>query len=147
MPPGHPATAVLTYRAGEWTAAFRDEATGEWDGTLTEIVAGYGYWIETPSPTVLSTVIVESALGAVVPTVPVTSGWNLLGVVDIERGEAGVTKRPVSEYLASVAWSFAYGFDNQTNSWEKLANAPDGGDVVNGAGYWVWIEEPGLLIP
>ena len=147
LPPDHPATAVLTYRAGEWTAAFRDEATGEWDGTLTEIVAGYGYWIETPSPTLLSTVIVESALGAVVPTVPVTSGWNLLGVVDIERGEAGVTKRPVSEYLASVAWSFAYGFDNQTNSWEKLANAPDGGDVVNGAGYWVWIEEPGLLVP
>ena len=147
LPPGHPATAVLTYRAGEWTAAFRDEATGEWDGTLTEIVAGYGYWIETPNSTVLSTVIVESAQGAVVPTFPVTSGWNLLGVVDIERGEAGVTKRPVSEYLASVAWSFAYGFDNQTNSWEKLANAPDGGDVVNGAGYWVWIEEPGLLIP
>ena len=147
LPPGHPATAVLTYRAGEWTAAFRDEATGEWDGTLTEIVAGYGYWIETPSPTVLSTVIVESALGAVVPTFPVTSGWNLFGVVDIERGEAGVTKRPVSEYLASVAWSFAYGFDNQTNSWEKLANAPDGGDVVNGAGYWVWVEEPGLLVP
>ena len=147
LPPGHPATAVLTYRAGEWTAAFRDEATGEWDGTLTEIVAGYGYWIETPSSTLLSTVIVESALGAVVPTVPVTSGWNLLGIVDIERGEAGVTKRPVGEYLASVAWSFAYGFDNQTNSWEKLANAPDGGDVVNGAGYWVWIEEPGLLVP
>ena len=147
LPPDHPATAVLTYRAGEWTAAFRDEATGEWDGTLTEIVAGYGYWIETPNSTVLSTVIVESAQGAVVPTVPVTTGWNLLGVVDIERGEAGVTKRPVNEYLASVAWSFAYGFDNQTNSWEKLANAPDGGDVVNGAGYWVWIEEPGLLIP
>ena len=147
LPPGHPATAVLTFQVGEWTAAFRDEATGEWDGTLTEIVTGYGYWIETPSPTVLSTVIVESALGAVVPTVPVTSGWNLLGIVDIERGEAGVTKRPASEYLASVAWSFAYGFDNQTNSWEKLANAPDGGDVVNGAGYWVWIEDPGLLVP
>ena len=147
LPPGHPATAVLTYRAGEWTAAFRDETTGEWDGTLTEIVAGYGYWIETPSSTSLSTVIVEPAPGSVLPTFPVTSGWNLLGIVDVDRGEAGVTKRPVSKYLASVAWPFAYGFDNQTNSWEKLTNAPDGGDVVNGSGYWVWIEEPGLLVP
>ena len=147
LPPGHPAIAVLTYRAGEWIAAFRDEATGEWDGTLTEIVAGYGYWIETPSSTSLSTVIAEPAPGSILPTFPVTTGWNLLGIVDVDRGEAGVTKRPVSEYLASVAWSFAYGFDNQTNSWKKLANALDGGDVVNGAGYWVWIEELGLLVP
>ena len=147
LPPDHPAIAVLTYRVGEWIAAFRDEATGEWDGTLTEIVAGYGYWIETPSSTSLSTVIAEPAPGSVLPTFPVTTGWNLLGIVDVDRGEAGVTRRPVSEYLASVAWSFSYGFDNQTNSWEKLANAPDGGDVVNGAGYWVWIEEPGLLVP
>ena len=40
------AAIVLGYQSGAWVSAIRNDAN-EWLGTLTDIVGGYGYWVQT----------------------------------------------------------------------------------------------------
>ena len=40
------ADTVLGYQGGEWVTAVRNE-DGRWQGTLTDIRGGYGYWVRT----------------------------------------------------------------------------------------------------
>ena len=40
------AAIVLGYQNGAWVSAIRNDAD-EWQGTLTDIVGGYGYWVQT----------------------------------------------------------------------------------------------------
>ena len=130
LPDDHPASTVLSYQNGEWVSANRPKLadrtaeTSAWSGTLTDITAGYGYFIETDGFDELSTLIPEASPTTQLPTVPVTSGWNLLGVVDVSQGDAGDTSRRADLYLASIEWSVAYGFDTTTNRWQKVVSAP-----------------------
>ena len=83
------AAIVLGYQNGAWVSAIRNDAN-EWLGTLTEIVGGYGYWVQSDSVRDRSSAVIPSADPTdVLPTVPVIAGWNLLGVVDISQGVAG----------------------------------------------------------
>jgi hypothetical protein len=152
----HGASTVLSYQSGEWVSATRDAETGGWVGTLTDMVAGYGYFVQTDSFDPLATLIPEADPTTALPTVPVSSGWNLLGVVDVGQRDAGATI-DADLYFASIEWSVAYGFDTTTNRWEKLtedaSDNPDTADedenayVENGAGYWVWATKAGTLVP
>ena len=149
------ADTVLGYQSGEWVTAVKNE-DGRWQGTLTDIVGGYGYWIRTTAVETVETVIPPNLPTSVLPTVPVISGWNLLGVVDADQtkigAETGATQ-DADEYFTSLnVWRVAYGFETQQNRWSKLL--PDGQDadalpheVANGKGYWVWSTRPGTLVP
>jgi hypothetical protein len=146
---------VLGYQSGEWVTAVKND-DGRWQGTLTDIVGGYGYWIRTTAVETVETVIPPNLPTSVLPTVPVISGWNLLGVVDADQtkvdAETGATQ-DADEYFTSLnVWRVAYGFETQQNRWSKLL--PDGQDadalpheVANGKGYWVWSTRPGTLVP
>ena len=152
----HPAQTVLSYQNSEWVTAARDAETGDWVGTLTDISAGYGYFIQSGAFDDLATLIPEANPTTQLPVVSVNSGWNLLGVVDVGQEKAGTT-RDADEYFASIEWSVGYGFDTATNRWEKItkdasdnANTEDVDEndyVENGAGYWVWATEAGTLVP
>ncbi|MXX98304.1 MAG: hypothetical protein F4Y58_00125 [Gammaproteobacteria bacterium] len=146
------ADRVLGYQRGEWLTAVKNDE-GRWQGTLTEIRGGYGYWVQTTAIETISTVIPPIAPGqSDLPTVPVISGWNLLGVVDAAQRKAGATE-DADEYFTSLpAWRVAYSFETQQNRWAKLL--PDGEEadgtehtVANGRGYWVWSSRPGTLVP
>ena len=78
------ADTVLGYQSGEWVTAVRND-DGRWQGTLTDIVGGYGYWVRTTAVETIETVIPPILPTSNLPTVPVISGWNLLGVVDAEQ--------------------------------------------------------------
>ena len=142
---GLKADTVLGYQGGEWVTAVRNE-DGRWQGTLGQIVGGYGYWVRTTAVESISTVIPPIAPTTTLPTVPVVSGWNLLGVIDAEQRKAGTTE-DADQYLTSLsAWRVAYGFNTQVNQWTKLL--PGTTDTVaNGKGYWVWSTTPGTLVP
>ncbi len=181
LPADHPASSVLSYQNSEWVAANRPKLadrtaeTSAWAGTLTDIVAGYGYFIETDAFNDLATLIPEANPTTPLPTVPVVSGWNLLGVVDVDQGDSKVSRR-ADVYLASISWSVAYGFNTATNRWQKIVVAPEAANinsegkrvitaaaadveavlaskaspeysVMNGAGYWVWATKKGTLVP
>ena len=155
---------VLGYQGGAWQTAIREDAS--WSGTLTTIGGGWGYWVQSTAFETISTLISEADTSSTLPTIPVTQGWNLLGVMDIQQGGAGIApigKAEADDYFTSIPWRVAYSFDTRTSAWSKLApetgvvkadlpGAPTGtaavaDEVLNGKGYWVWSSTVGTLVP
>ena len=152
MGTGLDAAIVLGYQNGAWVSAIRNE--GEWLGTLTDIVGGYGYWVQTTVFESISAVIPSADPTDVLPSVPVIAGWNLLGIVDISQGAAGsepIGKQEADDYFVSIDWRVGYYFRNAANDWQKIvpdAEPSDGEpEILNGKGYWIWSIRPGKLVP
>ena len=165
------AVAVLGYRNGNWETAIRSKVDGTWSpwqGALTSMEGGYGYWIQTDGFESIETLIPEVDPASTLPTVPVGAGWNLLGVIDVRQAAAGkspLEKSEADDYFTSIPWRVAYSFETIENAWTKLI--PETGivaddltaaqkadeitavadEIVNGKGYWVWSSEPGTLVP
>ncbi len=144
------ASIVLAYQDDAWLTAVNDNGT--WRGTLTDIVGGYGYWVQTTAFEDISALIPETDTSSVLPTAKVIAGWNLLGVVDVRQNSAGKTPAgggEANDYFKNFDWKVAYSFDTSNNTWDKAI--PDDGDdndeIVNGKGYWVWSTEAGTLVP
>lgn len=162
IPPGGGISAVMSYQDSNWlTAAVAED--GSWRGSLTEIEAGYGYWVFATSFATVAPLIPEPSTTSLPPTVRVNHGWNLLGIVDLFQNAAG--KAPgagdgdgeADNYFGSFDWRVAYTFDGQYHRWVRIAPEDDKDDeaedddeppeIVNGRGYWVWSAEPGTLVP
>ena len=79
---------VLGYQEGDWITAIREE-DGTWRGRLETIDGGYGYWIHARTFESIETMLSEVDPAGTLPTVPVTAGWNLLGVLDIFQNDSG----------------------------------------------------------
>ena len=149
------ANTVLSYQEGEWLSAIRPDG-GEWQGTLEQIVGGYGYWVQTTAAETITTVIPPTLPNQVLPTVPITSGWNLVGVIDAAQNAVGAANaaQDPDKYFVNVSWRVAYGFETQGSRWVKILPKPSGTDdgtnddaIKNGSGYWLWSTEPGVLVP
>ena len=149
------ADTVLSYQEGEWLSAIRPDG-GEWQGTLEQIVGGYGYWVQTTAAETITTVIPPTLPNQVLPTVPITSGWNLVGVIDAAQNAttAADAAQDPDKYFVNVSWRVAYGFETQGSRWMKILPKPSGTDdganntaIRNGSGYWLWSTEPGVLVP
>ena len=166
IPPGAGVSTVMSYQDSNWlTAAVNEE--GSWQGSLTQIEAGYGYWVFATSFATLAPLIPETEPTSVPPTVRVTHGWNLIGVVDLFQnapgkapGANGGGSGEADDYFTSIDWRVAYTFDPQYHRWVRIAPEDDEDDdasstsaddeppeIVNGLGYWVWSSEPGTLVP
>ncbi len=152
---GMEANTVLSYQEGEWLSAIRPDG-GEWQGTLEQIVGGYGYWVQTTAAETITTVIPPTLPNQVLPTVPITSGWNLVGVIDAAQRAttAANAAQDPDKYFVNVSWRVAYGFATQGSQWVKILPKPSGTDdgtnntaIRNGSGYWLWSTEPGVLVP
>ena len=144
------ADTVLGYQSGEWVTSVRNE-DGRWQGTLTDIQGGYGYWVRTTVVETIETVIPPTLPTSVLPTVPIISGWNLVGVVDAAQRSPGEdVGEDADEYLTSLKgqWRVAYSFHTQLNQWEKLLPNPGEENLMlNGKGYWLWNTKPATLVP
>ena len=141
------ATIVLAYQDDEWLTAVNDQ--GEWRGTLTDIVGGYGYWVQTTAFESIETLIPETDTSSVLPTARVIKGWNLLGVVDVAQADAGDAPSggaDPDDYFNNFDWRVAYSFETERNQWNKLLPGANAG-IANGKGYWVWSTEAGTLVP
>ena len=162
IPPSGGISAVMSYQGSNWLTAAVDE-DGSWRGSLTEIEAGYGYWVYATSFATVAPLIPEQETTSLPPTIRVNHGWNLLGVIDLFQNAAG--KAPgagdgdgeADNYFGSFDWRVAYTFDGQYHRWVRIAPEDDKDDeeadddeppeIVNGRGYWVWSAEPGTLVP
>ena len=158
---GDSGTPVLSCQDGDWRTAILDD--GIWRGRLEEIVGGYGYWMFSIAPETIAVDIPEQERRETLPSVPVTHGWNLLGVIDFFRKEQAEPPGPADggggeadHYFATIPWRMAYTFDTPRNRWVRLiprddeSGTPDDGEppgIVNGRGYWVWSVEPSTLVP
>ena len=142
LPLTHPARTVFSYQNGHGAVAIHDSKMDVWVGSLTEIVAGYGYYISTTDSTPLETVLSETDSDDDLPEIPVVSGWNLLGVMDADQAPQGATV-DADDYFSEIEWSVAYGFDTAADRWHKITH--DSGVLKNGSGYWVWVSRYGCL--
>ena len=151
---GLEADTVLSYQEGEWLSAIRPDE-GDWQGTLDQMVGGYGYWVQTTAAETITAVIPPTLPNQVLPTVPITSGWNLVGVIDAAQRAVGTSAvNDPDKYFVNVSWRVAYGFETEGSRWVKILPKPSGTDdganntqIKNGAGYWLWSTEPGVLVP
>ena len=145
------ATIVLAYQDDAWLTAVNDNGT--WRGTLTDIVGGYGYWVQTTAFESIRTLIPETDTSSTLPTADVIEGWNLLGVVDVKQAKAGDEPSgggDPDDYFGNIAWKVAYSFDTDDNTWSKSipdTKAKDEKGINNGKGYWVWSTAAGTLVP
>ena len=160
---------VLAYQAGDWVTAIQEE-DGTWRGRLTEITGGYGYWIHARTFETIETMLAETDPASTLPTVAVTQGWNLLGVLDVYQNDDGeapglhtdeVAGDPEADnYLKSIEWRVAYTYDTTASLWVKTVPSSDTvigtddednpitkNEIENGMGYWVWSNTPGTLAP
>ncbi len=153
---------VLGYQQGDWVTAIQEE-DGTWRGRLTEITGGYGYWIHARTFETIETMLAETDPASTLPTVSVTQGWNLLGVLDVhqndqgqapgettkdESGDETVGSGEADEYLSSIPWRVAYTYDTTASLWVKTVPKDASDDeIVNGNGYWVWSNTPSTLAP
>ena len=147
-------TPVLSYQEGDWRTAILDD--GVWRGRLQEVAGGYGYWMFSIASETIAVHIPPQERRETLPAVPVTHGWNLLGVVDFSHNAqgkppgAGEGDGEADHYFIGIPWRMAYTYDTPGSRWVRLVpNSGTGGppEIVNGRGYWVWSEEPSTLVP
>ena len=121
---------VLGYQEGDWVTAIQQE-DGTWRGRLTEITGGYGYWVHARTFETVETMLAEADPASVLPTVAVTQGWNLLGVLDVYQNDAGEAPGAGSNgdeadnYLKSVPWRVAYTYATDRSLWIKTVPGSD----------------------
>ena len=157
---------VLGYQQGDWVTAIRED-DGTWRGRLTEITGGFGYWVHARTFESIETMLSEVDPAGTLPTVPVTAGWNLLGVLDIfqnaaspidkaeppgekTNGEFASANYEADNYFSSIDWKVSYTYDTTQSLWIKAvpgATSDGAKEILNGKGYWVWSPEPSTLVP
>lgn len=133
---------AYTWMYDRWVIAKR-ESSGNWSGDLTEMVDGRGYWVNSTDAVtlVLRTYAPVSVSGVLSYSYP--AGWNAIGFVSQQ------STKPVSSYLSNIdgKWTIIHSFD-QINGWQS--SSPSGVGFQNmeiGRGYWLYLSEPGTIIP
>jgi hypothetical protein len=148
IPSDHPATNVLSFTGGAWSVATRP-AGGAWEGSLTTVDGLHAYWVNTSSSAPVESLLQLPAAGTAntLPTVAVSSGWNLVPVIDLAQTKQGSgADQTGAAYFTSISWSVAYTYAAQTRAWTRVTPS-NGAKVTNGDGVWVWATRAGTLIP
>jgi hypothetical protein len=127
-----------------------DAATATWlvwtpgGGTLTEMVDGLGYWVFAGTA---GTMIFDGQPmpdpPALPPTYDVVAGWNMIGV----KSETPVHH---SAYLMSITgdYSVLYAMDADSGMWIGVyPKEENGGMMVPGHGFWIWMNSAGTIVP
>ena len=142
-------SAVLTYdnATGSWLTAIREE-NGAFTGDLFTIDANHGYWVFSASALDLEIMLLRTYdLTIFPPSIDVIMGWNLVPVMDVLQQPAG-TAIKASEYFANIDATVAFGYDSTEQKMTKLSLTKDSNDdVYVGSAYWVYANEPGVIIP
>ena len=155
-------TSVLAYDPsvpGLWLSASRG-ADGMFSGTLKNITATRGYWVETNTFSPLPVMIPKQSpgLARVLPTIPVAKGWNMVPVLDVDGNfmlEDGNDDRKDSDKLPTMMTddgtrgyldglpedTRVYTFNTITNRWDLVS------EVQIGKGYWVYVSKAGIIVP
>ncbi len=151
IPADHPIDAVATYDPmvpGAWLTSL-ESGDGTFDGTVTTIESGLAYWIRTSSFQALEVNIPKPTPGAsttLLPTIPISQGWNLVPVLDVD-GDFELAEQTADDNyfsgLTSGSVAAIYTYNTVTNSWMQVTET----GVALGKGYWVYATKPGVIVP
>ncbi len=152
VPADHPVDQILTYDPsveGNWLIARRGE-DGAWSGTLRELDENRAYWMHTESFEALDVSIPKLSAGTfeAPPSIPISVGWNLVPVLDPDGDFELEDDHNYFSGLPDDAITGVYTYNTITGQWEPV-NVNDNGvrRVEIGMGYWVYANEPGVIVP
>ena len=137
---------------GIWCQVAVRSNTTTFSGTLTQVEAGRGYWVHaTSSDTIAVNLPGFSGGAAVLPqTVSLKEGWNLVGYLslnDVPNGGGSLPPAlPAAEYFSGLSWQVAYEFNAASSTFTAMTPEASG-LVEHGRGYYVFLSEPGVLLP
>ena len=155
-------TSVLAFDPtvpGLWLSSSRG-ADGMFSGTLKNITATRGYWVETNTFSPLPVMIPKQSPGQarVLPTIPMAKGWNMVPILDVDGNfklEDSNADRKDSDKLPTFMdgdtrgyldglpddTTRVYTFNTITNRWDLVD------EVQIGKGYWVYVAKAGIIVP
>ncbi|MCS7206632.1 MAG: hypothetical protein NZ951_01660 [Dehalococcoidia bacterium] len=160
--------------AGTFLVARRNPTTRLFEGDISTLEVGRGYYVRSTSFRPLRLTPAPAGPGGPPPQPPAAislrSGWNLIGIVSGARPP--VASLPADAYFATLrtaagtpAWSRAYWYDSVTQTWHSLTpgqvwpagsihpctgvvlTAPQPAEVCVGKGYWVFVPQDSILVP
>ena len=126
-----------------WRCAEYDEGSGGWQGNLTNIRPGYGYWVEAQDFVTLRVDISPQDVQNIPPSFLVRRGWNLLGIWTLEERQS----IPAEEYLGFMARYVAgelFHFDAGEGGWVTLGLEEE---LQSSKAYLVRFKADGILAP
>lgn len=142
---------IYTYDAEKknWKYALYDRTSGTWNGTLTAIDDGKGYWMFASAATDVPAVLKSIDPLQLPPTYQLKAGWNMIGYTSMQLKlytDVWHYFYPDLFYQSdSPIWVSAYdwtgsGFD-QATPWR------DSFDIVRTRGYWIYLKDDATLVP
>ena len=121
--------------------------TGPLAGTLTTVQAGLGYWVRSTAFESVRVDLGGQGGSFTLPfTRPLREGFNLVGVTSTDESANAGDAFPADEYFSGLAWEKAHEFDANTQSFSVLTPGT-GAQVRLGEGYYVYLSDPGVLLP
>jgi len=142
-------TKVYTYQNGNWAGSAYD---GAWDELvplfpIEEIEDGIGYWVYATEPTTVT--ISLEPLGYVDVTPPdydLSDGWTMVGYTTLQLEP----EMPVPVYLTNLdgKWQSLYSYTPAVG-YDQAKPDYEGGFKYTeiGRGYWIYLNEVGVLVP
>lgn len=142
---------IYTYDADKknWKYALYNKTSGTWNGTLTTIDDGKGYWMFASTVTDVPVVLKSIDPLQLPPTYPLKAGWNMIGYTSMQlklNTDVWNYFYPDLFYQSdSSIWVSAYdwtgsGFD-QASPWG------DSFPIVRTKGYWIYLKDDATLVP
>lgn len=139
-----------------WKYALYNRTSGTWNGTLTAIDDGKGYWMFASAATDVPVVLKPLGQPPAIPTYPLKAGWNMIGFTSMSKNPG--LNLYIEDYFYpdlyyptmsqfSPIWVSAYEW---TDGGFNQA-LPNGGgefsDVVRTRGYWIYLKDDATLVP
>ena len=140
---------VLTYdaRKRNWYRATRQD-----DGTLGQpgsslelsmVSSLTAYWVHANGVVTQSVDLVGASSAETPVSIDLVAGWNL---VPVRTQEVGSDPIDADDYFSGLSWTRAYGYNNTTQVFEAVLPGSDS-TVSENHGYWVYVQDAGVLVP
>ena len=133
---------VYSYQAGTWKTSFWDGSA--WVGTLTSIEDGKGYWVYCNKDIDQKVPLKVTDPWELPPSYDLTAGWNLIGYTSLTGQSSSA-----SDYFLSLKedgnpiWVSAYFYVGGYT----LVKPGAAYTIEPGQGCWIYLTEPGTLVP
>ena len=133
---------VYSYQAATWKTSFWDGSA--WVGTLTSIEDGKGYWVYCNKDIDREVPLKVTDPWELPPSYSLTAGWNLIGYTSL----TGLPSEASAYFLSlkedgNPIWVSAYFYVGGYT----LVKPGLSYTIEPGQGCWIYLTEPGTLVP
>ena len=148
-----PVTVVMAYDPSSpsmWLIARRASSSDAFEGTLTHVSSGLGYWVLSDGLESISTLIPRRTGGAATgtpespPSIRLVKGWNLVPVLDVKGNMGGGAGIAPSDYFGGAGSVTKVYWYDPLEGWvvvDHMSDMADGNSsesLAVGRAYWVF---------